>query len=272
MFVHHFWGEKHVGFETLSQNLKSGEQSCKDLEDFIKQFSTIEEQYVKSLGRIVKSIGAYSTSSSFGPVWTVVKVSLEKLSSAHTDLSKKWLELSKDVHKYLESLGKKSKALKDSQTATQETVLAMQTITNQLAKSKEAYNTKFSEYKKTLTDKSSTKKIEKADVDFKKATEEYKSNVNKYNTTVDTFTTKMGEATEAFQEYEVDHLSQLERYLQKFASIREEKHTEIGELYYDFHASCSELSVESLLDTFIETKGTGSEAPSKSLHTLTYQT
>lgn len=262
MFTDHFWGEKHQGFEVLSQNLKHGEQSCRDLEDFIKQCSVLEDHYVKSLGRIIKSVGTYGTHSSFSPVWQAVKGSLEKLSTAHTELSKKWQELTKEVHKYLEGLAKKYKtAVKDSHASTQESVQSMQAATTQLTKSKEAYNAKFADYKKLLTDKATVKKIEKSEADFKKASDDYRTNVTKYNIAVDDFKKKMAEATEVFQEGEVEYLSQMESFVQKYASIREDKHTEIGELYYEFHSSHSELSVESLLDTFIRTSGTGSSPP-----------
>lgn len=261
MFADHFWGEKHTGFEVLSQNLKHGEQACKDLEDFVKQCSALEEMHVKSLTKVLRSVGSYSVTSSFSPVWGAVKASIEKLSTAHTDLSKKWKELSTDIHKYVESLGKKYKAIKDSQTSTQETVHSMQSIAVSLSKSKEAYNTKFSDYKRALTEKPTIKKIEKADADFKKSTEDYKSVVAKYNTTLDDFKKKMGESTELYQENEVEYLSQLEQFLRKYASIRDDKHTEIGELHYEFHQSLTELSVECLLDTFIETKGTGTDPP-----------
>ena len=261
MFVHHFWGEKHNGFEVLSSNLKHGEQSCRDLEDFVKQLTVMEEQYVKSLARIIKTVGSYSTSSSFSPIWQAIKTSLEKLSSAHSDLIKRWHELNKDIHKYLESLGKKHKTLKDSQSATLEAVQSMQAITNSLAKSKESYSAKFNDYKKVLSEKTNAKKIERSESEFKKATEEYKTNVTKYNSSVDEYKRKMTESTEAFQEHEVEHLSQLEQFIQKFSSVKEEKHTEIGELHYEFHSSLSGLSVESLLDTFVETKGTGADPP-----------
>lgn len=262
MFSNHFWGDKHNGFDILTQNLKHGEQSCRDIEDFIKQCSALEEQYVKSLGRIVKSVGAFSLHSSFSPVWQAVKASIEKLSAAHIDLSKKWQDLAKDIHKYLDGLSKKYKTfIKDGHSSTVEAVQSMQSITTQLAKSKEAYNSKFHDYKKLLTDKATAKKIEKSETDFKKATEDYKTNVAKYNTAVDNFTKRMNKATEDFQENEVEYLSQLEVFVQKYSSIREEKHAEIGELCYQFHTSLSELSVESLLDTFIEKMSTGTVPP-----------
>ena len=266
MFADHFWGDKHNGFETLTQNLKHGEQSCKDIEEFVKQCSSLEDLYVKSLTRLIKSIGSYNAGSSFSPVWQTVKASFEKLSTCHAELSKKWKELSNDIHKYLESLGKKYKSIKDGQTTTLEAVQSMQSISTLLAKSKENYNSKFNDYKKVLSDKSTAKKLERCETDFKKATDEYKLNVGKYNATLDDYKKKMGEVTELFQENEVEYLSQMEQFVRKYTSIRDDKHTEIGELHYEFHTSLTELSVECLLDTFIETKGTGTEHPGMDSH------
>lgn len=263
MFADHFWGDKHNGFEALSQNLKHGEQSCKDIEDFVKQCSSLEDQYVKSVTRLVRSIGSYSTSGSFSPVWQAVKQSFEKLSLSHSELSKKWKELATDIHKYLDSLSKKYKTMKDGLTATHETVQSMQSITSLLTKSKENYHSKFNDYKKVLSDKTTAKKLERSETEFKKSSDEYKLNVNKYNTTLDEYKKKMGEATELFQENEVEYLSHLEQFIRKYTSIRDDKHTEIGELHYEFHTTLTELSVECLLDTFIETKGTGTEQPGK---------
>jgi len=265
MFADHFWGDKHLGFEVLSQNLKHGEQSCKDLEDFVKQCSSVEESHVKQMSRIVRSISSYSTNSSFSPVWQTVRSSFEKLSASHSELSKKWKELANEIHKCLENLGKKYKSIKETQASTLETVQSMQNISSLLTKSKESYNSKFLEYKKVLSDKSTAKKLERAEAEFKKATEEYKQNVAKYNTILEDYKKKMGESTEVFQEHEVEYLSQLEQFVRKYASARDDKHTEIGELHYEFHTNLTELSVECLLDTFIETKHTGTEPPGKPL-------
>lgn len=263
MFADHFWGEKHTGFDALSQNLKHGEQSCKDLEEFLKQCSNLEDVYVKALTRVIRSMGNYNSSGSFSPIWTAVKGSFERLAVSHTELSKRWKELANDIHKYFESLGKKYKTIKDSQSSTHDTVQSMQSISLLLAKSKETYNSKFNDYKKVLSDKTNAKKIERSESDFRKATEDYKLNVGKYNSTLDEYKRKMGESTELFQETEVEYLSTLEQFVRKFASVRDDKHTEVGELHYEFHTGLTELSVECLLDTFIESKGTGTEPPGK---------
>jgi len=263
LFSDSFWGEKHTGFEVLTHNLKNGEQSCKDLEDFLKQCHILEETYIKALARVVKNVGSYSSNSSFSPVWQAVKASLEKISAAHSDLSKKWQDLIKDVHKHTEGLVKKYKTIKESQTSTQETMLSMQSISTHLSKSKDAYNAKFSDYKKLLMDKATIKKIEKSEADFKKATEDYKNNVTKYNSTREEFQSKMSNSADSFQESETEYLVQMDEFMKKYASIQEEKHTEIGELHYEFHSSLSALSVDTLLEKFIEAKGTGTDPPGR---------
>lgn len=260
-FEDNFWGDKHNGYDVLYQNMKYGEQASKDWMDFLRQYAACEEQYCKSLQRLAKSAGAYVVVGSFASVWPVVKASFDKLAQAHQDMSKQWQEMGKEILKYTDGQVKKHKAVKDSQTSTVEVVQTMQHITVTLQKTKEAYQAKFAEYCKARKEHASVKKADKMDADFKKAAEEYRAAVGKYNAAREEFQSKMTDSCKAFQEQEEAHLTQMLTFLKTFAGAHEQKHVEIGEMYYEFHSNVEQLSVAKLLTELVDAKRTGADRP-----------
>ena len=42
-FCDYFWGEKHEGFSTLYQNMKSGLTATKDLTDIVRETAIMQE-------------------------------------------------------------------------------------------------------------------------------------------------------------------------------------------------------------------------------------
>uniref|UniRef100_A0A7M4DX73 FCH and mu domain containing endocytic adaptor 2 n=1 Tax=Crocodylus porosus TaxID=8502 RepID=A0A7M4DX73_CROPO len=93
-------GERNNGFDVLYHNMKHGHTSTKELADFIRERSTIEETYSRSMTKLAKSASNYTQLGTFAPVWDVFKTSTEKLASCHLEHVRKLQELIKEVHKY----------------------------------------------------------------------------------------------------------------------------------------------------------------------------
>ena len=53
----------------------------------------------------------YFCDRSFGPMWQLIKVLEEKLSSVHFQLTNGWNDLTKDVQRYVEEQQKKQRAV-----------------------------------------------------------------------------------------------------------------------------------------------------------------
>ncbi|KAM9841504.1 F-BAR domain only protein 2 [Aulostomus maculatus] len=260
-FLENFWGEKNNGFDVLYHNMKHGQISSKELTDFIRERSVIEEAYARSMTKLAKSAGNFSQLGTFAPVWDVFKVSTEKLASCHMELVRKLQELIKEVQKYVEEQAKAHKKTKEEVASTLEAVQNIQTTSQALQKSKENYNAKTVEQERLRKEGATQRDVDKAGVKAKKATETYKSYVEKYATAKSEFEQKMAETAQKFQDIEENHILHMKEIIHSYSQSVDETHIQIGEVQNEFVRNVENTSVESLIQKLAETKGTGKERP-----------
>ncbi|KAI4561210.1 hypothetical protein MJG53_012276 [Ovis ammon polii x Ovis aries] len=260
-FVENFWGEKNSGFDVLYHNMKHGQISTKELADFVRERATIEEAYSRSMTKLAKSASNYSQLGTFAPVWDVFKTSTEKLANCHLDLVRKLQELIKEVQKYGEEQMKSHKKTKEEVAGTLEAVQAIQSITQALQKSKENYNAKCVEQERLKKEGATQREIEKAAVKSKKATDTYKLYVEKYALAKADFEQKMTETTQKFQDIEQTHLIHIKEIIGSLSNAIKEIHLQIGQVHEEFINNMANTTVESLIQKFAESKGTGKERP-----------
>ncbi|XP_042636071.1 F-BAR domain only protein 2 isoform X5 [Catharus ustulatus] len=260
-FVESFWGERNNGFDVLYHNMKHGHLSTKDLADFIRERATIEETYSRSMTKLAKSASNYTQLGTFAPVWDVFKTSTEKLASCHLDLVRRLQELIKEVHKYGDEQIKAYKKTKEDVSGTLEAVQNIQSITQALQKSKENYNAKCVEQERLKKEGATQREIEKAAVKSKKATDTYKLYVEKYAAFKSDFELKMTETAQKFQDIEEMHLIRMKEIIQSLSNTIKEIHLQIGEVHEEFINNMTNTTVESLIQKFAESKGTGKERP-----------
>ncbi|XP_027527370.1 F-BAR domain only protein 2 isoform X3 [Neopelma chrysocephalum] len=260
-FVESFWGERNNGFDVLYHNMKHGHLSTKDLADFIRERATIEETYSRSMTKLAKSASNYTQLGTFAPVWDVFKTSTEKLASCHLDLVRRLQELIKEVHKYGDEQIKAYKKTKEDVSGTLEAVQNIQSITQALQKSKENYNTKCVEQERLKKEGATQREIDKAAVKTKKATDTYKLYVEKYAAFKTDFEVKMTETAQKFQDIEETHLLRMKEIIESLSNTIKEIHMQIGEVHEEFINNMTNTTVESLIQKFAESKGTGKERP-----------
>ncbi|XP_074474313.1 F-BAR domain only protein 2 isoform X2 [Sebastes fasciatus] len=260
-FLENFWGDKNNGFDVLYHNMKHGQISSKELTDFIRERSTIEEAYARSMTKLAKSAGNFSQLGTFAPVWDVFKTSTEKLASCHMELVRKLQELIKEVQKYVEEQAKAHKKTKEEVASTLEAVQNIQTTSQALHKSKEIYNAKTVEQERLRKEGATQRDVDKAGVKAKKATETYKSYVEKYAAAKSEFEQKMAETAQKFQDIEENHILHMKEIIQSYSRSVDETHIQIGEVHHEFVRNIENTSVESLILKLAESKGTGKERP-----------
>ncbi|KAM6229786.1 F-BAR domain only protein 2 [Porphyrio hochstetteri] len=260
-FAESFWGERNNGFDVLYHNMKHGHLSTKDLADFIRERATIEEAYSRSMTKLAKSASNYTQLGTFAPVWDIFKTSTEKLASCHLDLVRRLQELIKEVHKYGDEQIKAYKKTKEDVSGTLEAVQNIQSITQALQKSKEIYNTKCVEQERLKKEGAAQRDIDKAAVKSKKATDTYKLYVEKYAAFKTEFEQKMTETAQKFQDIEETHLLRMKEIIESFSNTIKEIHLQIGEVHEEFINNMTNTTVESLIQKFAESKGTGKERP-----------
>uniref|UniRef100_A0A668AP16 FCH and mu domain containing endocytic adaptor 2 n=1 Tax=Myripristis murdjan TaxID=586833 RepID=A0A668AP16_9TELE len=241
--------------------MKHGQISSKELTDFIRERSTIEEAYARSMTKLAKSAGNFSQLGTFAPVWDVFKSSTEKLASCHLELVRKLQELIKEVQKYVDEQAKAHKKTKEEVASTLEAVQNIQTISQALQKSKEIYNAKTVEQERLRKEGATQRDVDKAGVKAKKATETYKSYVEKYATAKSEFEQKMAETAQKFQDIEESHILHMKEIIQSYSQSVDETHIQIGEVHNEFVRNMENTSVESLIQKLSESKGTGKERP-----------
>ncbi|XP_031522076.1 F-BAR domain only protein 2 isoform X2 [Papio anubis] len=225
-FVENFWGEKNSGFDVLYHNMKHGQISTKELADFVRERATIEEAYSRSMTKLAKSASNYSQLGTFAPVWDVFKTSTEKLANCHLDLVRKLQELIKEVQKYGEEQVKSHKKTKEEVAGTLEAVQTIQSITQALQKSKENYNAKCVEQERLKKEGATQREIEKK-----------------------------------FQDIEETHLIHIKEIIGSLSNAIKEIHLQIGQVHEEFINNMANTTVESLIQKFAESKGTGKERP-----------
>ncbi|KYO48605.1 F-BAR domain only protein 2 isoform A [Alligator mississippiensis] len=260
-FVQNFWGERNNGFDVLYHNMKHGHTSTKELADFIRERSTIEEAYSRSMTKLAKSASNYTQLGTFAPVWDVFKTSTEKLASCHLEHVRKLQELIKEVHKYGDEQIKAHKKTKEEVSGTLEAVQNILSITQALQKSKESYNAKCVEQERLKKEGATQREIDKASVKSKKATETYKLYVEKYAAAKSDFEQKMTETAQKFQDIEEAHLLHMKEIIESFSNTMKEIHLQIGQVHEEFINNTANITVESLIQKFAELKGTGKERP-----------
>uniref|UniRef100_A0A5F9CPH8 FCH and mu domain containing endocytic adaptor 2 n=1 Tax=Oryctolagus cuniculus TaxID=9986 RepID=A0A5F9CPH8_RABIT len=206
--------------------MKHGQISTKELADFVRERATIEEAYSRSMTKLAKSASNYSQLGTFAPVWDVFKTSTEKLANCHLDLVRKLQELIKEVQKYGEEQVKSHKKTKEEVAGTLEAVQTIQSITQALQKSKENYNAKCVEQERLKKEGATQREIEKK-----------------------------------FQDIEETHLIHIKEIIGSLSNAIKEIHLQIGQVHEEFINNMANTTVESLIQKFAESKGTGKERP-----------
>ncbi|CAD6193989.1 unnamed protein product [Caenorhabditis auriculariae] len=257
----HFWGEKHHGYQVLYDNLKKGDDAFNEVSQFVKERMSMEDEYVKTINRSVQRINSFiSNGSNIEPVWILTKGTLELLSEIHVMLVKNMQDLSREVQKYKEEMGKSRKEMKQQSVA--EAVNLMQTTTTCLQKAKETYQTRHGELERARKEAApSAKEIAKLETKASRAREEYKTYVEKYEMVRHDFEIKLAEACRRFQQYDRSLYATLQQFVLLYAGHFQEMTMASQQVAAQFRESLQQVNVEDCLSRFVNLKGTGTERP-----------
>ncbi|XP_041474946.1 F-BAR domain only protein 2-like isoform X2 [Lytechinus variegatus] len=261
IFTENFWGEKNQGFGCLYNNMKHGQTSTKELAEFFKERSLIEDTYHKSVSKLAKSTSNYSQLGTFAPFWTVVKAATDKLAASHQKLVQKLQDIVKDIHKYGDEQHKKHKTVKIEVQSTADVVNNIQRTTDLVASAKELYNTRCIEFEKLKREGVTGKELEKAETKYKKTLEEYKNLIDKYGNLREDFQKKMTDTCQKFEALEEAHLQQLKDFIKQYNIAVKDCHNSVQKVQREFTEQCEELTEVKLISMFSESKGTGKERP-----------
>ncbi|XP_065088686.1 F-BAR domain only protein 2 [Ochlerotatus camptorhynchus] len=258
-FNDYFWGEKNNGYEVLYQNMKYGLSATKELAEYFRERSNLEEYNSKLLTKLANKAGS-GGGGTFSPLWIILKSTTERLSELHAAKVQKLTELVKNINKYAEELHKKHKTVKEEESSTQDAVQAMKESTAAVAKAKDVYNTRQQEMEKARKD-NSAKEIEKSEAKLRKQQDDYKALVEKHNIIKQEFEKKMTITCKRFQDIEEAHLKQMKEFLTSYMEIVQNNFDLVGQVHSDLKRQFLELTVDKLLEQFVLNKYTGLEKP-----------
>ncbi|GAB1599763.1 F-BAR domain only protein 2 isoform X6 [Argonauta hians] len=260
-FVDNFWGEKNNGFFVLYHNMKHGQTASKEFIEFLRESCTVEENYSKLLTKLAKNVSNCIQEGTFSPFWNLLKSLVEKLATLHMQLVYTWSELIKDVVRYNEDQHRRHKNMKENESATMEVVHSIQQTTTALLKAKEIYHTRVSELERLKKEGASQKDTEKAETKFRKANDEYQNLVDKYATVRDEFEKKMSQSCDQFQKLEDEHATQMKDFIDTYSKAWLNEHILLGQVHNEFKNNCDEMTVQKLIQTFVQAKASGRVRP-----------
>lgn len=260
-FGEHFWGEKHQGFDVLYHNMKQGQVSTKELADFVRERATVEETYGKSMAKMAKMATNGTQLGTFAPLWEVFRVSSDKLALCHLELVKKLQDLLKEIARYGEEQGKAHKKSKEEVSGTLEAIQLLQGVAQLVPKCKENYQSKCLEAERLRREGTNQKEIGKAERKSKKAAEALRRAVEKYNIARADFEQRMLDSAMRFQQLEEIHLRHMKGLISSYSHSVEDTHVQIGQVHEEFKQNVENIGIETLLQRFAESKGTGRERP-----------
>lgn len=155
--------------------MKYGLAATKDLSEFLREKSSIEEHNAKQITKLAGKVASGCVNGTFAPIWVVLRSSTERLASLHQQMVHKLTELVRDVTKYADEVHKKQKIVKDEEAGTLEAVQAMQGSSLAVQKSKDVYVNRLADVEKIRKDGGSAKELEKAEAKLRKLSDEYKA-------------------------------------------------------------------------------------------------
>ncbi|XP_075528231.1 F-BAR domain only protein 2 isoform X5 [Dermacentor variabilis] len=259
-FRDYFWGEKNNGFDVLYHNMKYGYLAAKDLAEFFRERSLVEESHSKLLSKLARQAAGSCSTGTFGPLWGVLRSTSEKLSSLHAQMVAQLQDLVREVQRYCEEQHRRHKQVKEEEAPTLEVVQGLQQTTGALAKAREAYAARCLELEK-LRRESSPKDLDKAEAKARKACEEYRQLVERHGAVRADFERRMAGSCQRFQELEVGHLQHMKEFLAGYARVLDSSHALVGQVHAEFRQQCDALDVDALLRQFAAARQTGSEKP-----------
>ncbi|XP_069864722.1 F-BAR domain only protein 1 isoform X2 [Dipodomys merriami] len=197
----------------------------------------------------------------FAPLWEVFRVSSDKLALCHLELTRKLQDLIKEVLRYGEEQLKSHKKCKEEVLGTLDAVHVLAGVSQLLPKCRENYLSRCMDQERLRRESTSQKEMDKAEAKTKKAAEGLRRSVEKYNSARTDFEHKMLDSAMRFQALEETHLRHMKALLGSYAHSVEDTHVQIGQVHEEFKQNIENVSVEMLLRTFAESKGTGREKP-----------
>uniref|UniRef100_A0A8D0HJJ3 Proline-serine-threonine phosphatase interacting protein 1 n=1 Tax=Sphenodon punctatus TaxID=8508 RepID=A0A8D0HJJ3_SPHPU len=283
-FKDHFWCKEftvHTGYEALLQRLLDGRKMCKDVEDLIKQRAQAEERYGKELVQIARKAGGQTEikwwgspskpgtgkraaakmrghktrssshhKSTLKASFEILKQQIENVGNAHIQLA----VMLKDELKGIEDFKERQKEQRKKSKKTYE----------QKCKDADEAEQVFERISASGNQKQTEKsqnKVKQCKEVASEAERVYKQNIELLDGTRITWEHEHISTCEAFQLQECDRITILRNSLWIHCNQLSMQCVKDDELYEEVRQSFENCNVELDMNSFIQSKKTGTEPP-----------
>lgn len=280
MFSSSFWESdfiSQVGFDTLVARMKEGRQTCRDVEDFIKQRAKAEEDYAKALLKIAKVERGLDETGTMKNSLKILQRESETEASLHLNHSQALLDQAKKLEEFRERQREERKGHEDAMHRAHKTKIeAYRRV--QICKGN--YESKFKSAEKSESDLerikfgNKVKDIEKAKKNAQqckqasvKANEDYHTSVSQLEIIRQSWVQDHKTACDIFQRLEEERLQCLRNELWVFTNLGSDLLVKSDDVRENVRLSLEKCDIDSDIRDFISRKSTCTQP----LAPITYQ-
>ncbi|XP_074644142.1 proline-serine-threonine phosphatase-interacting protein 1-like isoform X2 [Tubulanus polymorphus] len=274
--VDSFWGTDFcstAGIEALSTRLKDGNKTLKDFEDYLKQRKKIEDEYAKSMMKLVGSMGGKQELGTLRNSWEALKDCLEDIAHCHFEIEKALDEEISRVNKLAERQrterqseeDKVGKAHNKKKALHKKTLMAKKQYE---IKCKEADTAERNANMLRQSSSTQKKELDKANVkeqkskqQAKQCDETYAKSIQHLEVARQTWEVDMEYACEAFQKIEEERIMFLRNEIWAHTNICSQMCVMLDNDYEKVRISLESCIIQDDISEFIQKSMTGTDRP-----------
>nr|KAF6486798.1 proline-serine-threonine phosphatase interacting protein 1 [Rousettus aegyptiacus] len=263
----------HTGYEVLLQRLLDGRKMCKDVEELLRQRAQAEERYGKELVQIARKAGGQTEINSLRASFDSLKHQMEDVGSSHIQLALTLREELRSLEEFRERQKEQRKKYEAVMDRVQKSKLSLY---KKAMESKKTYEQKCRDADdaeqafERISANSQQKQVEKSQNKAKQCKESaleaervYRQNIEQLEKVRGEWEQEHRTTCEAFQLQEFDRLTILRNALWVHCNQLSMQCVKDDEFYEEVRVTLEGCSVESDIDSFIQSRSTGTEPPGK---------
>lgn len=277
-FVENFWVEdinSTAGFDVLSNRMRDGRKLCKEIDDYLRQRSKIEAQYVKELQKLNKQDNKEDLGG-LEMAWKEMKQQTERIAHHHDVAAKHFLNIANEISIFNTEQKKVTKEWEDKVSKLHSAAKNTYAKVNNQYK---VYDNKFNEntaadaalkYNEKHSDGITPKEMEKTRTKADKARDElektdtlYKTLVKQVQEEMSTWEKEMSGLCKKFQDLDEQRIDHLRDYLWKCTNIDSQANIDHDQCCENVRVVLEKCNIDNDIDHFITKHKTGNRHPAR---------